>query len=355
MGGRGAAARAVWPGCPVQGRVLRVKIAHDVRTHHDEWIKDALALWLRGLGDVVAEARIVGRSRRGDVLYKQRGDDPALRGRLGELGEIAKGIVLFEVFRNAPNPLDVKKCVVKVVELEAAEERVARREKRATSTIETPSLCVVVPSMSREFAVEMGIKAMRGKKRGLYTLLGMRWRTRVVVANELPDDVSTMWLRLLSRGKVRVKAMEQLRETGEQEPLYDATLGLIEEWSQTLPKNKELSEDDREVLMFLEQTFREREAAARVAAKAEGKAEGEVKGMAKAVLSVLDSRGLTVTAAQRRQIVACTNLAQLDAWVRAAGTTPSAGALFAGGAPHSRRKRSSSIAKPPPRRSTPAR
>jgi hypothetical protein len=54
----------------------------------------------------------------------------------------------------------------------------------------------------------------------------------------------------------------------------------------------------------------------------------KAEGKAKAVLAVLAGRGLTITAAQRRQVLACTDNAVLNAWLRAAGTTPSVKALL---------------------------
>ena len=56
--------------------------------------------------------------------------------------------------------------------------------------------------------------------------------------------------------------------------------------------------------------------------KAEGKAE--------AVIELLAARGLTVSAAQRRQVLACADDAVLVGWIRAASTTPSVAALLAG-------------------------
>lgn len=60
------------------------------------------------------------------------------------------------------------------------------------------------------------------------------------------------------------------------------------------------------------------------------KDEAKVKAKAEAVLIVLEGRGLTITAAQRKQVLASTDNAELDAWLRAAGTTPSVKALLAG-------------------------
>ena len=75
------------------------------------------------------------------------------------------------------------------------------------------------------------------------------------------------------------------------------------------------------------------------------KEEGKAEAKAEAVLTVLDGRGLTVTAAQRKQVLACTDLALLDVWLRGAGTTASVKALLASGAaPRPREKRSRSAA-----------
>lgn len=58
---------------------------------------------------------------------------------------------------------------------------------------------------------------------------------------------------------------------------------------------------------------------------AQGKAEGE----AKAVLAVLDARGVEVPADVRDRITACTDLDQLDTWVRRAATADKVDDLFA--------------------------
>ena len=47
---------------------------------------------------------------------------------------------------------------------------------------------------------------------------------------------------------------------------------------------------------------------------------GEARGEAQAILTVLDARGLTVPADVRERILACTDLPQLNIWLRRAGT-----------------------------------
>lgn len=53
-------------------------------------------------------------------------------------------------------------------------------------------------------------------------------------------------------------------------------------------------------------------------------ARGEARGEAGAVLTVLDARGVPVPEAIREQILACTDLTQLDTWLRRATTATTA-------------------------------
>jgi hypothetical protein len=62
--------------------------------------------------------------------------------------------------------------------------------------------------------------------------------------------------------------------------------------------------------------------------KAEGKAEGQAEGEARAILAILDARGLAVTAAERSRVLGCTDLAKLDRWVRRAVSVERAADLF---------------------------
>jgi hypothetical protein len=58
--------------------------------------------------------------------------------------------------------------------------------------------------------------------------------------------------------------------------------------------------------------------------RAEGRAEGE----ARALLTILDVRGLQLSAEQRDRILSATDLAQLEAWLRKAATVSSTDELF---------------------------
>lgn len=62
--------------------------------------------------------------------------------------------------------------------------------------------------------------------------------------------------------------------------------------------------------------------------RAAGRAEGKVAGRAEDVLTVLDARGITVSAEQKTRVVDCTDAATLDRWIRKAVTVATAEELF---------------------------
>jgi hypothetical protein len=67
---------------------------------------------------------------------------------------------------------------------------------------------------------------------------------------------------------------------------------------------------------------------AHAAGLAAGKAEGLAAGKAEGVLAVLTARGLSVSEEQRSRLLACTDLAVLDGWLRTSVTCSEAAALF---------------------------
>ena len=75
---------------------------------------------------------------------------------------------------------------------------------------------------------------------------------------------------------------------------------------------------------YRSELLREVDARGRAEGKAEGKAEGEARGEGRAVLTVLDARGVPVPEAVREQILACVDLTQLDTWLRRAVTAATA-------------------------------
>jgi hypothetical protein len=61
---------------------------------------------------------------------------------------------------------------------------------------------------------------------------------------------------------------------------------------------------------------------------AKGEAKGKAKGKAESVLTVLDARGIAISDDARERITSCTDVEQLDAWIRHAATASRIEELF---------------------------
>lgn len=75
--------------------------------------------------------------------------------------------------------------------------------------------------------------------------------------------------------------------------------------------------------------IRIREARAEAVGEAKGKTEGRVEVMAEAILKVLGARGVSVSPAQREEILACRDLDRLDRWLQRAAVASSVGEVTA--------------------------
>ena len=81
-------------------------------------------------------------------------------------------------------------------------------------------------------------------------------------------------------------------------------------------------------LPYAKSVYREGKAEGRAEGKAEGKAEGRVIGKAESVVTILAARGVSVSRALRKQILACTDPATLDRWLRRAASAQSVADVF---------------------------
>ena len=295
----------------------------DVRTRHDEWVKRVLAVWLESLGDVVIDAHIAGVSRRGDVLFTEQHEDADRRRTLGVLGELARGRVLFEPFRNPVTPAEIQTCVLKVVDLNAQMRRKVRRKKQGEAMIVPTALCVITPSMSEEIRQTAELTRLQQDKPGIYRLAEL-WGAVIIILDELGENASTVWLRLLGRGRVQAQAVEELLQMDSQEPLRDATFELLMAWQQSLPMTMCSAESENDML----ENWREIYAKWERKVTSEGRREARLEEKARDIVTVLKARGFEVTKTQRKTIGECTSLTQLQAWLQAAVTTPDVDSLF---------------------------
>ena len=148
-------------------------------------------------------------------------------------------------------------------------------------------------------------------------LRGMRWEQL------LAEAPPALWaLVALARDGAAVEAVEEARDRieahGTRSPGHRAdhltVLRFVAE-AEGLPREIMRAVLTREKLMasgLYEEIF------------GDGKAEGKAEGKAQDVLAVLEARGIPVSAAVRKRVLGCADVAQLDVWVRRAAVAPTA-------------------------------
>ena len=84
---------------------------------------------------------------------------------------------------------------------------------------------------------------------------------------------------------------------------------------------------------FFSETHRSYFAQGKAEGEAEGEAKGKAEGEARAILRVLDRRGVPVSDEQRERILTCSDLAQLEGWLDRAVTARTVDEVFATAGP----------------------
>ncbi|WP_137669232.1 hypothetical protein [Sphaerospermopsis reniformis] len=90
---------------------------------------------------------------------------------------------------------------------------------------------IIFPSIFPDHFRGFGIKSSNIP--GVYNLPAI-FCTTIVVTSELPIDVSTLWLRILGRGKTQRQAIMELFNSGIDDPLYTLARQQLQQWYQFL-------------------------------------------------------------------------------------------------------------------------
>lgn len=300
-----------------------------MRRRHDSLSKDLLALWLEPLGAVETQRRVQGEERQIDVVFTKAAANEGHEARrhrrqLGDLTSMAHGLAAIEAFRNPCTASELRGCIVKLVELHDVLRRRARRNKRSAASAPLPRMWVLTPTLSDALMEAFGMTPASDLFRGAYTL-PTALLTVVVVLAQLEPSPQTLWLRLLGRGEVQARAMNELARMDDEHPLREPTVKRVLRWRMEARERREPSEIDKEYLMNSERLVRQWERNVRRQAEAKGRVDGKAEGKAEAVLAVLRARGLDVTSDQATRVSTCENLVLLERWlVRAATATATA-------------------------------
>ena len=217
---------------------------------HDQFAKDYLEELLKPYGEVQAASQVAGEIREIDVLFTPFPHQTTNVELLGLLGKLATTPAIFEPFRNPASTEEICDCLLKSLEVRGALRRAAKREQTNKTKIKIPKLWILTPTASRNIISGFSETTKPDSLPGIY-YLAKSLHAAIVVIHQLPQTQETLWLRLLGRGTVQKRAIDELAALPLDQPYVKITLELLYNLQKNLKINQSSQTEDQELIMRL--------------------------------------------------------------------------------------------------------
>ncbi|WP_309745139.1 hypothetical protein [Chamaesiphon sp. OTE_20_metabat_361] len=174
--------------------------------------------------------KISGEVREVDVYFIP---DPQLAPiqELGILAECAKTTVIFEPFRNSVKVPQIRACMSKLYDLHSYLLREAKRQSQPELGDDVlPNLWILTPTLSAPILEGLGAKLeLEQWGEGVY-LLSPTLKTGIIVIHQLPQTLTTLWVRLLGKGNVQARAIQEVAALPAEHPYQRSIPTEIMRW-----------------------------------------------------------------------------------------------------------------------------
>jgi hypothetical protein len=184
----------------------------------------------------------------------------------------------FEVFSAAPDPLEVEACLRKHLNLR----HILRKTPGEAELPRQWILSAGKPSSSLETT---WARPATNWPSGVYELPPV-FATSIIVLSELPEDRSTLFLRLMGRGRTLQRALRELKTLSDDEFEKCIALPLLVRFRLEVA-SAPVSPADEEFLMNTQETFEMFVQRVEQRGKLDGELKGELEGQRKTVLRQL--------------------------------------------------------------------
>jgi hypothetical protein len=217
---------------------------------HDQFAKDYLEELLKPFGEVQAASQLAGEIREIDVLFTPFPNQTTNTELLGLLGKLATTPAIFEPFRNPASTEEICDCLLKSLEVRGALRRAAKREQTNKTKIKIPKLWILTPTASKNIISGFSETTKPDSLPGIY-YLAKSLHAAIIVIHQLPQTQETLWLRLLGRGTVQRRAIDELAALPLNQPYVKITLELLYNLQKNLKINQSSQTEDQELIMRL--------------------------------------------------------------------------------------------------------
>jgi Domain of unknown function (DUF4351) len=218
----------------------------------DQFSKQFLEEFLSSLGTVETSLEVPGEPQFVDVYFVPSAQVTERLTDLGILGRMVQTPCLIEPFRNQPTPIEVRSCLLKLFQVHGDYHRRAKRRSESLPEENLPQLWVLASSASQTLLHKFGAIS---EESGVY-FLPEALRTAIISINQLLCDESTLWLRLLGKGRTQEQAIAEVIAFDAGDPRRSSILRLLANWKISIEVTGQVAEEE-ELMMTLSQAYLE--------------------------------------------------------------------------------------------------
>jgi hypothetical protein len=225
------------------------------------WGTEFLSAVTAGNNRVMVSPEVIGEASLVDVLFEP--DTEKSRTSLGLLGELASYPCIVEILRWAPDEWELQTClhhwltwraegsgsiipIDEYLDPEEEEDEYEEEDEEESDTSQESlrdrfnidkTLLIIVPSIAPQQIEGFAAQPFIFNIPGIYEL-PPAFCTTIVVTSELPQDISTLWLRLLGRGRTQRDAILELLALDINYPHRAATVQQLQQWYRLLSQGQ---------------------------------------------------------------------------------------------------------------------
>jgi hypothetical protein len=240
------------------------------RQPHDQYSKEALLEILAFFGGKSEAQRFIHPK---EVYYADICFEPPptlsktdLK-KVGVLGNMITTPCLIEYFWTPPTQMETRLCLMKLFSWHGDILREAKRKKKEMDEKNPqqnlqeilpkvlPRLWILTTSASKEYLASFEVKPRQPAWCNGFYFLNKALNTGIVVIDELPETLETVWLRILGTDKTQQKAIETFATLKDKGLLLDNVLDVFHKWHEDTKVQDDLTTEDKELLMTLSPAY----------------------------------------------------------------------------------------------------
>jgi hypothetical protein len=218
----------------------------------DQFNKRLFQELLSPFGQVIPNLAVLGSERTIDIFFAPHPGAIPNEDELGTLAKMVTNPALLEPYRSALTDRDLETCIIKLFTLTAE-----LPQDYPQIPIETPPhLWILAAEVSDRLLQNFKAELDPTLGDGFY-LCGKGWRTTIVAIDELPNTPETLWLRLMSKGRIQNDAIEELILLRDTDPKRTNALNLLTSWRISIEITGQITTEEERTLMALSQAYLE--------------------------------------------------------------------------------------------------